>query len=114
LGDCAWINGGIRARCAFPDDSRKGTTSLGNFDSPPLRQGGKRRVEMSLGTDHRQPVEHLAVGQDLAGEPRQAVALALDLEAFEAPVNQSHIYPALTGQNAHLVDDPRARIAAVP
>jgi hypothetical protein len=66
------------------------------------------------GADEGDIVESAAVHGDLALEPRQRVALALDLESGQTAVDNQNVYAALTETQIALTGDQRVRLGILP
>jgi hypothetical protein len=113
LSDGSRLDRGVRSCRALANDPRARTALLGHFDPPPFGQEIQRCLKVALGADHGQTVEDPAIGKGLTRQSREAVAVALDLKAFEAPIYESDVDSALAGEDTHLIDDPHVWIVAV-
>lgn len=87
-------------------------TAHGNEDAPPRRQTLEHGRREPLGGHQPHPVAHRLVRRYLMRQADQAVVIALDLVALDAPVEDDQVGASAWTQ-IELLNDPRIRVAGV-
>jgi hypothetical protein len=102
----------VRSRGATSNERRLPVACLRDEHTPPLRELLSCRRDKALRRNQPHPVADRLVCLHLVREPRQTVAVALDLVALNAPV-QDHEISTRRRSEFKLLDDARVRLRSV-